>query len=594
MSSLSACQSTREHDIFSKEITPLIRAGGISVIIISTIFLGALPNFTFSQCEIQNGLKLTASDAGFDERFGVSVALSENTAVVGAWLDRCEFGSECGAAYVFTFNGTNWLLEQKLAADDREAEAYFGYRVDILSDRIVVGAPGHDCLLGFDCGAAYVFKRTGNSWTQESKLISANLEPFTLLGGSVSLSGESIAVGASGAACESGTECGAVHMFRLNGTVWVEEQRIIPTDEMPTQFFGHAVALDGEILAVGKPYDNCYAGSRCGMVVVYHFNGHQWIEIERITPSEPVAHGRFGSSVSIDGDVIGIGLFRDGCDSNSDCALGYMYRKSGDSWIEEQKLTSLDAMPFSMFGSSINVRGNVASVGSYNVPCSAGINCGSAHAFRFNGSRWIEQVRMTALDAAAGDSFGISTAIADGFILVGAPLADCPLSANCGAAYIFSLAACMAMPLVQYCDTDSDSDSFPDYCDNCYLTPNPEQMDTDNDGIGDVCDPCPLDNPDDPDGDSVCSSDEACPDDPLKQQPGACGCGIADSDSDGDTVADCNDLCPEVDDRIYAPQCAGAIPAASQWGLLVLALSLIVIAKLRMTDPIKSSGRNSN
>ncbi len=139
---------------------------------------------------------------------------------------------------------------------------------------------------------------------------------------------------------------------------------------------------------------------------------------------------------------------------------------------------------------------------------------------------------------------------------------------------------------------DADGDGVPDGCDIC---PGfDDNADADNDGTPDGCDGCPLDpgkiDPgqcgcgvpyDDTDADGVADCIDGCPDDPNKIEPGICGCGVAETgDSDGDGVADCVDQCPGVDDAVFAPGCEGAIPTMSQWGLVVLAMLLLIGGKL--------------
>ena len=144
---------------------------------------------------------------------------------------------------------------------------------------------------------------------------------------------------------------------------------------------------------------------------------------------------------------------------------------------------------------------------------------------------------------------------------------------------------CDADGVPDECQTNSDSDSHIDPCDNCPQATNEDQADTDGDGKGDACDSCPLDFLDDRDGDGVCDSDDECFDDPAKVNPGQCGCNLPDFDTDGDGVADCNDKCAGVDNAIFGPECETAIPTVGAWGLVVLTLLLLVAGKIWFRSP---------
>ncbi len=133
------------------------------------------------------------------------------------------------------------------------------------------------------------------------------------------------------------------------------------------------------------------------------------------------------------------------------------------------------------------------------------------------------------------------------------------------------------------CDVNTDGDSLTDECDNCPNNPNDDQADGDSDGVGDVCDNCPIDantNQADADGDGTGDACDGCVDDPNKIAPGICGCGVADQgDSDNDGVLDCVDTCPGADDAVFG-ECRNNIPTVSEWGLVVLALLLLVAGKV--------------
>jgi hypothetical protein len=161
------------------------------------------------------------------------------------------------------------------------------------------------------------------------------------------------------------------------------------------------------------------------------------------------------------------------------------------------------------------------------------------------------------------------------------------------------------IPAPNTCDSpDGDGDGVRDECDLCPMDggkTEPGQCgcgvpdtDSDGDGTADCNDGCPQDPgktapgqcgcgvaDDDADMDGVADCNDGCPNDPNKVAPGICGCGVADvGDADGDGYLDCVDQCPGVDDDVFFPGCQGAIPTVSEWGMIVLALLLLVAGKV--------------
>jgi hypothetical protein len=158
--------------------------------------------------------KLVASDAAFQDILGVGVSISGDTAVVGAFNDTHADGTAAGSAYVFVRSGTTWTQQAKLVAGDAEGFAFFGLSVAIFGDRAVVGAHFDDDGK-IDNGSAYVFVRSGTLWTQQEKLLASDAADSDSLGQSVSISGDTVLAGAWLDDHAGGTDAGSAYVFCL-------------------------------------------------------------------------------------------------------------------------------------------------------------------------------------------------------------------------------------------------------------------------------------------------------------------------------------------------------------------------------------------
>jgi hypothetical protein len=203
--------------------------------------------------------KLTASDGG--DAFGWNVALEGDTAVIGAWADDPSGKNRAGSAYVFTRSGNNWSEQQKLTASVPEEDAFFGDAVAVAGDLAVIGAYHADHAGGNSAGSAYLFARSGTVWRELQELTASDAEPLQFFGAAVSLSGDSVVVGASGDDQANAFNTGAAYVFRLSpdpvsyctaGTSASGCQALIsatgtPSASAPSGFALHASAVEGEV-----------------------------------------------------------------------------------------------------------------------------------------------------------------------------------------------------------------------------------------------------------------------------------------------------------------------------------------------------------
>jgi hypothetical protein len=208
--------------------------------------------------------KLTASDAAWNDDFGTSVALSGDTAVVGAPFDD-DAGSASGSAYVFVRSGTRWSQQQKLTASDAAPNDDFGLAVALSGDTAVVGAENN---------SAYVFVRSGTRWSEQQKLTASDAAAGAggFFGNSVAVSGDTAVVGAY-ADVDAGGDSGAAYVFVRSGTRWSEQQKLTASDAAAGIRFGNSVAVSGDTAVVGAyADDSAYVFVRpsavCGNAVV--------------------------------------------------------------------------------------------------------------------------------------------------------------------------------------------------------------------------------------------------------------------------------------------------------------------------------------
>ncbi len=381
--------------------------------------------------------KLVASDGAAGDFFGVSVALSGDgqTALVGA--PGATFGR--GAAYVFTRSGTTWTQQAKLVASDGVSGDQFGTSVALSSDgtTALVGAPAGQ-------GAAYVFVRSGTTWTQQAKLVGSDTVGGDAFGASVALSGDgnTALVGAQ----EVGIRRGAVYVFVRSGTTWTQQAKLVASDGVSGDQFGTSVALsgDGNTALVGAPSATVGLQPIQGAAYVFARSGASWTQQAKLTAADGVGGDRFGSSVALSAAGTGF-LFLIGARGAIQGAA-YVFVKSllVPIIVQEQKLTASDGAPFDNFGASVALSGDgqTALVGAPLAKIGSNSQQGAAYLFvRGSGTPpWSQQQKLTAADGTAGDESGFSVALSadSNTALAGAPQPRPTGTIGPGVAYVFA------------------------------------------------------------------------------------------------------------------------------------------------------------
>ena len=374
--------------------------------------------------------KIQAADKQASEYFGASVAVSGETVIVGATGDNSGYGT----ARVFIKSGSTWNEQATLVPDGVSAATYsFGYSCAIDGDTAVVGCFAENNSNGNQAGTAYVYTRSGSTWTQQAKLLASDAvdtaQANDWFGISVSIDGDTIAVGAYGNEVK-----GATYIYTRSGTSWTEQAKLLPSDLSFQDNFGVSVDIDGDTVVVGSKWQDT-GGSEAGAAYIFVRSGVTWTQQAKIQASDKQASDQFGYSVAIDGDTVIVGApYEDTVASNAGAA--YIFTRSGTTWTEQAKIQNDDPILEDRFGVSVAISGDTAVVGNYYDDTAPLSDNGSACIFTRSGSTWTQQATLLASDKGSWDEFGSSVDIDGNTVVVGSKWQDTG-GANAGSAYIF-------------------------------------------------------------------------------------------------------------------------------------------------------------
>lgn len=310
--------------------------------------------------------KLTASDAAAGDRFGTGVAISGNTAIVGAP------GKDSRVAYVFKRVGGTWTEVAKLAPAVSGAQDQFGHSVAISGGVAIVGGYGHFGV-GTSSGAAWVFEGNAGEWTEVAMLTASDETAAELFGFSVSISGNTAIVGAPHDD-DAGDRSGSAYAFERVGGVWMETAKLTASDAGPIAFFGWSVAISGDAAIFGA-FGVDDPVNDAGTAYVFERAAGVWMEVVRLTPPDTAELDQFGTRVAISGEVAVIASpsrFGPGFDAGS----AYVLKRIGVSWVVVAKLTAADVAEGDRFGDGVGITDGAVIVG---VPFDddAGLDSGS-------------------------------------------------------------------------------------------------------------------------------------------------------------------------------------------------------------------------
>ena len=393
-------------------------------------------------------LRLHAPGVVANDRYGVAVAASGRTLVVGAP------GQGSGAVFVFTRPLHGWragVHPVKLTPPPTSATgARFGQSVAIKGATIVVGAPGQNVGSNTSQGATYVFTESHGGWHATSHpaatLTAKGGAAFDDLGGAVALSGSTIVAAASGRTIKGNELEGAAYVFTESRTGWKSgTQAATLTDSSGgvDDGFGCSVAVSGDVVVIGA-----FAHPGAGVADVFVEPKHGWRSMTqtRILQGDDTAPvDQFGFSVSAEGRTVVVGAPAHEIRGNENEGVADVFTEPRRGWGPKSskvvhqvaELASDDGTSEDGLGSSVSLSGPTIVLGAIGHMIGANSRQGAAYGYKEPANGWrdaTESFEVSAKDGEANDSFGSATAVEPGVVVVGAP--DTP--SDTGAAYVFA------------------------------------------------------------------------------------------------------------------------------------------------------------
>ncbi len=418
--------------------------------------------------------KLNPSPRAEGDRAGGAVAVSGAVMVVGSVGNSTDANDQnveqnAGAAFVFEKINGVWVQTAKLVATDRAggpgAAAYeFGRAVAVSGGTIVVGSPYNytDAALQNSrnqAGAAYVFEKVANVWTQKQKIVAADRDNADSFGRAVAIAGDALVVGSnSDTDADNQNElfvAGAVYLFEKQANVWNQTQKIVANDRYEGGVFGSNLAFTGTTLAVGNSLNDYGATFQdevedAGAVYVFEKDGNSFVQKAKLLAADRTEKVEFGNDVALSGNTLVVGNYLNSTNANGQQTLSaagavYVFRKSGNTWSQSQKLVATDRVEAGLFGVSVALDGSTLVVGSSFIDTdsygeSPVDGAGAAYVFKETGNSFTQNVKINAADRSESEQFGQAVALSGTTVLVGSPRNDIDgntFKKDAGAAYVF-------------------------------------------------------------------------------------------------------------------------------------------------------------
>ena len=398
--------------------------------------LGASDAMRFTS--FSQAAKLISNDGSSSDQFGWCIGISGDRAVLSS-PGSDYVGGDHGAAYIFRKENGIWVQEAKLLASDGAAGDNFATEVAIDGDTVVVSAWRDDIGANTDQGSAYIFTRSGITWTQQAKITATDGASDDNFGLTADISGETVLIGAYHADISGRVDQGAAYVFVRNGTTWTQQAKLIANDGITDATLGTGVALEGNSAVVGAHTDSFNSINYRGSAYVFVRSGTTWTQQAKLIASDGESIDTFGRRVAINGDTVLVGASHDDVNGNMDQGSAYVFARNGTTWTQQAKLVAGDGTTNDQFSfSDLVIKGDTIFVGAFFSDVGSNVNQGSVYVFTRFGSAWQQTAKIIAPDLLAGARFGTGIGLSGNTLIIGAHYDTIGVNTNQGSAYVFN------------------------------------------------------------------------------------------------------------------------------------------------------------
>lgn len=385
--------------------------------------------------------------------FGSAVAISGNTALVTCHGQTVNGVDYVGAVYVYVRNGSSWAKQTELDEPTGASGDFFGTSVAISGDTAVVGAPGRSVGSDSGAGAVWVFTRSGTTWGTPTELTATDAAASDQLGWSVAVSGDTVVAGAYDKMV-GGSQEGAAYVFTYSGSAWNQQQKLTPNDPANTSAFGVSVAVSGDTALIGSIDSQVPVSggpTQDGGAFIFTRTGTAWSQQAELIENAADYNGpdRFGWTVALSGGTAAVGASYKTVSGSMYAGAAYVFTGSGASWSQQAQVLAPYAAQGNDFGNAVAVSGNEALVGCSHLaaPDQSSNGDGAAFLFTRSGSTWSQPLAIRASDFAGNDAFGCAVGVSGTLAVIGADTKTVSGLSDAGAAYAEALPGSPAVSL---------------------------------------------------------------------------------------------------------------------------------------------------